>query len=336
MTRRLVVRRRSRSAASSRAGGVSNRHSRDTFACQRGTLPLPRGAERRRLGIGATLAAKAIKRIRHQPRRVRRWPPSPGRHWGRRAVTSSLPFASPALPQVIAGSGPILLLCDHASNAVPDGIDLGIEAELLDRHIAVDIGAGDLTRTLAARLGAPAVLATVSRLVIDLHRPPDHSGLIPTVSDGHAIPGNVGVDRQVRIARFHAPYHRTIADMVRDQRPALIAAIHSFTPALETGGAPRPWPVGILYNRDAHAARVAIELLRAHGFETGDNEPYSGRHLNMTLNRHAEANGIPSLAIEVRNDGIDSPQGVAKWADILAPTLTAIVARLVPPAGTGL
>lgn len=247
-------------------------------------------------------------------------------------MTSSLPFASLALPQVIAGTGPILLLCDHASNAVPEGIDLGIAPDLLERHIAIDIGAGDLTRALAERLSAPAVLATVSRLVIDLHRPPDHPGLIPTVSDGHAIPGNIGADRQGRIARLHAPYHRAVAELVRTTRPTLIAAIHSFTPALETGGAPRPWPVGILYNHDTRAARCAIELLRAQGFQTGDNEPYSGRQLNMTLNRHAEANGIASFAIEVRNDGIDSPRGVAKWADILAPMLTAIVARLAPPA----
>ncbi len=251
-------------------------------------------------------------------------------------MISSLPFASPGDPQVIAGTGPVLLLCDHASNAVPGGIDLGIARDLLERHIAVDIGAGDLTRELAARFGAPAVLATVSRLVIDFHRPPDHPGLIPTVSDGHPIPGNLGVDWRERIARFHAPYHRTIADLVRDKRPTLIAAVHSFTPALETGGAPRPWPAGILYNRDTRAARLAIELLRAQGLETGDNEPYSGRQLNMTLNRHAEANGIASFAIEVRNDGIDSPQGVAKWADILAPMLLAIVARLAPPAGAGL
>ncbi|MES2987263.1 MAG: N-formylglutamate amidohydrolase, partial [Pseudomonadota bacterium] len=33
----------------------------------------------------------------------------------------------------------VLLLCDHASNAVPEGIDLGIPAELLDLHIAIDI-----------------------------------------------------------------------------------------------------------------------------------------------------------------------------------------------------
>lgn len=240
------------------------------------------------------------------------------------------------MPRIIAGSAPILLLCDHAASAIPNDIDLGIPDALLGDHIAVDIGAGDLTCALAARLDAPAVLATVSRLVIDLHRPPDHPGLIPTISDDHPIPGNVGVDRSARIGRFHAPYHRAIAEMVRVQRPALIVAIHSFTPALATGGAPRPWPVGILYNRDARAACLAIDWLRARGFETGDNEPYSGRQLNLTLNRHAEANGIPSFAIEIRNDGIAADEGVQQWAESLALLLKAVAARLAPGANAGL
>jgi predicted N-formylglutamate amidohydrolase len=212
----------------------------------------------------------------------------------------------------------VLLLCDHASNAVPADVDLGIDPSLLDLHIAVDIGAGPLTRSLAARLNAPAILATVSRLVIDLHREPDHVGLIPHRSDGHLIPGNDHVDRAARIARFHAPYHRLLARRIRAQRPGLILSIHSFTPCLEHGGTDRPWQVGVLYNRDARAARPAIDFFRAHGLVTGDNEPYSGRLLNATLNRHAEANGIPSIAIEVRNDLIEGAAGVEEWSRTLA------------------
>ena len=212
----------------------------------------------------------------------------------------------------------ILLLCDHASNAVPADINLGTAPELLDLHIAVDIGAGPLTRSLAARLDAPAILATVSRLVIDLHREPDHVGLIPHRSDGRLIPGNDSVDRAARIARFHAPYHRLLARRIRTQRPKLILSIHSFTPCLEHGGSDRPWEVGILYNRDVRAARPAIDFFRSEGFVTGDNEPYSGRLLNATLNRHAEANGIPSIAIEVRNDLLRDPAGVEQWSRTLA------------------
>ncbi|WP_294254566.1 N-formylglutamate amidohydrolase [uncultured Sphingomonas sp.] len=208
----------------------------------------------------------------------------------------------------------VLLLCDHASNAVPDDIDLGIDPALLDLHIGIDIGAAAVTRALAARLDAPAILATVSRLVIDLHREPDHVGLVPHRSDGHAIPGNETADRAARIARFHAPYHRLLRDQVRRQRPSLILSIHSFTPCLEHGGTPRPWEIGILYNRDTRAARPAVEWLRAQGCVTGDNEPYSGRLLNATLNRHAEAQGIPSIAIEIRNDLIRYDAGVDAWA----------------------
>ncbi|WP_294329943.1 N-formylglutamate amidohydrolase [uncultured Sphingomonas sp.] len=215
------------------------------------------------------------------------------------------------------GDRTVLLLCDHASKVVPADIDLGIDPALLDLHIAVDIGAAAVTRALAVMLDAPAILATVSRLVIDLHREPDHAGLIPAASDGHPIPGNVGVDRRARIARFHAPYHRCLRDQVCRQRPALILSIHSFTPQLEDGGTPRPWEVGILYNRDTRAARPAVDWFRTQGFVTGDNEPYSGRLLNATLNRHAEAQGIPSIAIEIRNDLIRAPEGVTRWAGLL-------------------
>jgi predicted N-formylglutamate amidohydrolase len=224
----------------------------------------------------------------------------------------------------------ILLLCDHASNAIPADVDLDIAPDVLDLHIAVDIGAGPLTRNLAARLDCPAILATVSRLVIDLHREPDHVSLIPHRSDGHLIPGNDRVDRAARIARFHAPYHRLLARRIRAQRPRLILSIHSFTPCLEHGGADRPWQVGVLYNRDARAARPAIDFFRGEGFVTGDNEPYSGRLLNATLNRHAEANGIPSIAIEVRNDLIRDPAGVEQWSRTLAGLANSLRNSLAP------
>jgi predicted N-formylglutamate amidohydrolase len=221
--------------------------------------------------------------------------------------------------------GGILLICDHASNLVPAGINLGIDAALLDKHIAIDIGAAPLTRALAARLQAPAILATASRIVIDLHRQPDHPSLIPATSDGHAIPGNEAVDRLDRISRFHAPYHRAIAALIRTEQPSLLASIHSFTPRLESDGAgERPWQAGILSNRDRRAADLAVRLLSEAGIVTGDNQPYSGRILNATLNRHGEAAGIPSLAIEIRNDLIRDSAGVARWTDILAPILVEI------------
>jgi len=216
------------------------------------------------------------------------------------------------------GTSDVLLLCDHASNAVPADIDLGIDPALLDLHIAIDIGAAAVTRALADRLDCPAILATVSRLVIDLHREPDHVGLIPHRSDGHLIPGNETADKAARIARFHAPYHRILRERIRAQRPRLILSIHSFTPCLEHGGTDRPWQVGVLYNRDTRAAHPTVKFFEGRGFVTGDNEPYSGRLLNATLNRHAEGQGIPSVAIEIRNDLIRDAAGAGGWAETLA------------------
>ncbi|RDE07439.1 N-formylglutamate amidohydrolase [Sphingomonas aracearum] len=225
--------------------------------------------------------------------------------------------------------GGVLLLCDHASAAVPPGVDLGVAPDLMARHIAVDIGAEPLTRALSAALHAPAVLGHVSRLVIDLHRPPDHPHLVPVESDGHVIAGNRGADVAGRLRTLHRPYHRAVAQAVREWRPTLIVAIHSFTRELETVPGVRPWHVGILYNRDARAARVMLELLRQADIPAGDNQPYSGRTLNTTLNRHGEANGIPSVSIEVRNDLIAEPEGVARWAALLGPMIVAIRNRLV-------
>lgn len=230
---------------------------------------------------------------------------------------------------VISGGDPgVLLLCDHASNHVPDDIDLGIDLALLDRHIAIDIGAAPLTRALAYALDAPAILASVSRLVIDLNREVRHRGLIPERSDGHTIFGNVDLDPAERIARFHRPYHATIEAEIDRRRPTLIVAVHSFTPALETGGEGRPWEIGILSNRDRRAADIAVPLLAAKGFAVGDNLPYSGQVLNATLNRHAEARSIASLSLEVRNDQISDHAGVARWAKILTPVISTMRNRL--------
>lgn len=228
-------------------------------------------------------------------------------------------------PRRIDGDADILILCDHASNAVPDDIDLGIDAALLAKHIAIDIGAAAVSEILAERLGAPAILATVSRLVIDLNREPDSPGLIPHSSDGHAVPGNEHADRAVRVARFHAPYHAAIAGEISARDPRLLVSVHSFTPRLDRHDGPdRLWEVGILYNRDSRAARLGIVLLTAAGVITGDNEPYSGRLLNATMNRHAEANGIPYLGVELRNDLISDDAGVSRWSEILAEIVSSV------------
>ena len=221
----------------------------------------------------------------------------------------------------------MLLIADHASAHVPEGIDLDVPETLMREHVAIDIGVAPLGRALAEALGCPAMLAAVSRLVIDLNREEAAPGLIPETSDGHLIPGNAGLSpaaRLERIDRFWRPYHRHIGDLIATAPVKLLISLHSFTPMLRQGGAPRPWEIGILYNQDERAARIALPLLEAAGIVAGDNLPYSGKLLNATMNAHGEANGIPYLGLEVRQDLIDTDAGVARWSARLAPIVAAV------------
>jgi predicted N-formylglutamate amidohydrolase len=223
-------------------------------------------------------------------------------------------------------SGGILIVADHASAHIPSDIDLGIAAEVLARHVAVDIGVAPLARVLCARMGWEAILGGVSRLVCDFNREEDAPGLIPLTSDGIDIAANHldEAGREARLARFFRPYHEAVAAAIARGRPALIVSLHSFTPRLETRPEEqRPWQIGILYNQDERAARIAIPLLEAAGIVTGDNQPYSGRILNATMNRHAEGADIPYLGIEVRQDLIGDEAGIGRWADRLAPVIGA-------------
>ena len=235
-------------------------------------------------------------------------------------------------PQLVPGAAPLLLIADHASNAVPPGVDLGIDAALFDNHIAIDIGTAALTRVLAAALDAPAIIAGVSRLVIDCNRDPAVADVIPVASDGHVIPGNLllsPAERALRIDAIHVPYHATIAAAMARIAPRLIVSVHSFTPQLATRpDEARPWPIGILYNEDARAARLALAWLAGQGTNAGDNQPYSGRILNYTMDRHAEAAGIPYLGLELRQDEIGDVDGLTRWATRLAALIQHIIATL--------
>jgi predicted N-formylglutamate amidohydrolase len=220
----------------------------------------------------------------------------------------------------VGEAGPAELMCvaDHASNFVPDGIELGIDPKLLDEHIAVDIGVNGVADRLARRHRIPAHIATVSRLVCDLHRKEDEPAVVPSESDGHLIPGNIGANIDRRLDLYHRPYHEALGEMIDRVRPKLLLAVHSFTPELATSSQELPWEIGLLYNQDDRAARHAIRLFGQQGLTVGDNEPYSGKQLNATMDRHAEARGIPYLTLEIRQDQIVTEAGQARWATMIA------------------
>jgi len=224
------------------------------------------------------------------------------------------------------GRAPAVVVCDHASRAIPAALEnLGLPDAALERHIAWDIGASELARSLALRLDVPAVLAGFSRLVIDCNRRLNDPTLIVAESDGQAIPGNMGItdaERAERIRACHDPYHGAIDARLGVFRqaqviPALIS-IHSFTPVF--GGKQRPWHVGVLWDTDGRMAQPMLEALRAvPGLCVGDNLPYSGRHpADYTVDRHAESAGLPHLCLEVRQDQLATRAGVERWTEIIS------------------
>ena len=238
---------------------------------------------------------------------------------------------------------PLLFVCEHAGHQVPAALDgLGIaEADLLD-HIGWDIGAGAVTRRLAAIFGAPAVLATYSRLVIDANRPLALADSIPEVSDARPIPANIGLDAAGRKARQEAcfwPFHRMVSSERRrlseaalPGQPLVLVFMHSFTPAM-ADGTPRPWEVGILWDRDERLAAPLLHFLgKTLGEKIGDNEPYTGRDTTgFSAQVHGAEPNLPHVMIELRNDLLRDEAGVNLWAARVATALRACpdVARAV-------
>jgi predicted N-formylglutamate amidohydrolase len=229
------------------------------------------------------------------------------------------------------GSGPAVIVCDHASNRIPDDCRrFGFAEDALQTHIAWDPGALAVARLLSARLDASLIWPDVSRLVIDCNRAPDVASLIVTESEGRPVAANRGLsasERSRRLDTIHGAYHAAIdACLARrraSQLPTSLIAIHSYTPVFL--GRARPWQVGIVFDEDRRLADLLIQGLEADpALNVGFNEPYSpADQVYYTVARHARPRGLPAAMIEIRNDEIGDEAGQRTWADRLARILLA-------------
>ena len=231
------------------------------------------------------------------------------------------------------GSARLLLICDHASRRVPRALGtLGLEEWRLQRHIGWDIGAAEVARGLSRRFDAPLLLAGYSRLVIDCNRRLGDPSSIPEMSDGVAVPGNRGLgaaEAARRVTELYEPYHAAIEAALRRWQsrgvvPAFVS-VHSFTPVF--AGFERPWHIGVLWDRDPRIALPLIAALgRLGGIVVGDNEPYSARvPQGYSVAAHAAQKGYPHVALELRQDLIDTQHGAAQWVERLAQALAPIL-----------
>ncbi|MEM6384399.1 MAG: N-formylglutamate amidohydrolase [Pseudomonadota bacterium] len=231
------------------------------------------------------------------------------------------------------GQSPFLLTGDHADNLVPKALNaLGLPPEELTRHIGIDVGVKPMGRILADLLDAAFLFQPYSRLVIDCNRPPHQADAVPAVSDGIRVPGNLNLseaERAVRVREIFDVYHARFIDVLRRRdevgQPTVLVALHSFTPRHGDFPEPRPWHVGVLWNRDFRLADPLIKHLRTEpDLIVGENQPYRvSDELDYAIPVHGEARGIVSVELEVRQDLLVDEAGCRVWANRLARVLRA-------------
>ena len=223
------------------------------------------------------------------------------------------------------GRAPVLLVCEHACNHVPEHFDnLGISTDALDSHIAWDPGALNVAKALSEKFDCPLFAAKVSRLVYDCNRPPEADDAYPAISEIFEIPGNKGLSEEEiswRVENIYKPFQAGLFDAVSEQvkrtaEPFLVT-IHSFTPIYN--GHLREVEIGILHDSDSRLADFILERASSEfGLNVKRNEPYSATDgVTYTLREHGLKNNLQNVMIEIRNDLISEPAGVQKIADAL-------------------
>lgn len=229
----------------------------------------------------------------------------------------------------VGGDGrcPVLLTCEHASNWLPPRWAWPAADEwIVGTHWAYDIGIAEITRGLARRIGATAVLAKFSRLLADPNRDLDEETLCRPVANGRLVWLNQGItdeDRALRLVWWQA-YHDAIDRLTAEVAGTTILSMHSFTPVYE-GGAPRPMELGVLFDRDEAFALALADALARTGFLTARNEPYSGKGgLMYCVERHARRVNRVALELEVRQDLAGDPARVPGIVDAIATALAEI------------
>jgi len=226
------------------------------------------------------------------------------------------------------GRSPFVIAVDHAGRRIPRRLcNLGLPLSELERHTAWDLGALAVAMRVSAALDAPLVAQEYSRLVIDCNRTPGSETSIPKMAESLEVPGNVGLSEEEVAARrteIFEPYHARLRTVLQQRqsarRPTILVTQHTMTNILK--GVRRQMHAAVLYEHDRRFAGIVLEMLRRREeLLIAENEPYLVQLTHYTVPRHAEAQGLPYVEIEIRQDLVTDETGQGEWAYRIAEAL---------------
>lgn len=209
----------------------------------------------------------------------------------------------------------LLITCEHGGNLIPREYRHLFRTHHghLASHRGYDLGALRFARQLARATGAPLLVATNSRLLVDLNRSPHNPAVFSTRT--RALPR---AERRALLERYHRPHWERVRCEVerlgRRGRPVLHVAVHSFTPVL--GPVPRDFELGLLYDsgrsRERALAREWQLRLRAAdpALRVRRNAPYRGGSdgLTTSLRRRYRPGRYLGTELELNQKALADPR----------------------------
>ena len=235
--------------------------------------------------------------------------------------------------------GPVLLSSPHSGTVYPDEL-LNACALQPDLVRALEDGPTHLLAQHGVRVGAVLLAATFARAYVDLNR--SARELDPALLGGDADPSILELSAKVqaglgvvpsrlahraiwraplgaavvrrRLACAYVPYHRRLAQLMRDRvhqfGAALLVDLHSMPceAAIAEAGQPVGLVLGDRYGAscDPHLVEIASRSLQRHGFSVARNRPYAGGFITEHYGRPQR--GWHALQIEIRRDLFMEPQ----------------------------
>jgi len=127
----------------------------------------------------------------------------------------------------------VLLTCEHGGNQVPADYRklFAPHRELLNTHRGWDPGTKELAEQWQQTLGCGLQVATVTRLLVDLNRSPNHRNVFSEIT--REVPAN---EKLELLSVYHAPHRLRITEQVKlaiaSGQRVLHVGVHSFTPVL--------------------------------------------------------------------------------------------------------